>query len=308
MALNESLQKQISDLLTHNRVVLFMKGTRQMPQCGFSAQVVQILDKLVPSYETIDVLRSPELRDGIKEFSQWPTIPQLFVGGEFVGGCDIVREMNASGELPKLLGTEVTEPVTPTIIVSEAATKALGAAAADANGDPLRLKVDANFQYDLSFGPREPGDIEVNQTGLTLLLDRPSAGRANGVSIEFVDGLSGGFKINNPNEPPKVKQLSAPELKTMIERDEVTLFDVRPADERAIARIVAVRSSMRQVKSTCSDSTATRRSRSIATMESAARKLPSSCFAKVSVMFTTSRAASTRGRRASIHRCRVTEV
>ena len=242
MALNESLRKQISDLLTHNRVVLFMKGTRQMPQCGFSAQVVQILDKLVPSYETIDVLRSPELRDGIKEFSQWPTIPQLFVGGEFIGGCDIVREMNASGELPKLLGTEVPEQVTPTIIVSEAATKALGAAAADASGDSLRLKIDANFQHDLSFGPREPGDIEVNQNGLTLLIDRPSAGRANGVSIEFVDGPSGGFKINNPNEPPKVKQLSASELKTMIERDEITLFDVRPEDERAIARIVAARS------------------------------------------------------------------
>ena len=242
MPLNESLQKQISDLLTHNRVVLFMKGTRQMPQCGFSAQVVQILDNLVPSYETIDVLRSPELRDGIKEFSQWPTIPQLFVGGEFIGGCDIVREMNASGELAKLLGTEVPESVTPTIIVSEAATKALGAAAADASGDSLRLKIDANFQHDLSFGPREPGDIEVNQNGLTLLIDRPSAGRANGVSIEFVDGPSGGFKINNPNEPRKVKQLSAPELKTMIERDEVTLFDVRPQDERAIARIVAARS------------------------------------------------------------------
>lgn len=242
MALNESLRKQISELVAHNRVVLFMKGTRQMPQCGFSAQVVQILDGLVPSYETVDVLRSPKLRDGIKEFSQWPTIPQLFIGGQFIGGCDIVREMNASGELPKLLRTEVPEPATPTIIVSEAATKALGAAAADAGGDSLRLKVDANFQYDLSFGPREPGDIEVNQNGLTLLLDRPSASRANGVSLEFVDGPSGGFKINNPNEPRKVKQLSAPELKTMLERDEVTLFDVRPEDERAIARIVAARS------------------------------------------------------------------
>jgi monothiol glutaredoxin len=242
MALNESLRKQISELLAHNRVVLFMKGTRQMPQCGFSAQVVQILDELVPSYETVDVLRSPELRDGIKEFSQWPTIPQLFIGEQFIGGCDIVREMNASGELPKLLGIEVPEPATPTIIVSEAATKALGAAAADAGGDPLRLKIDVNFQYDLSFGPHEPGDIEVNHNELTLLLDRPSAGRANGVSIEFVDGPSGGFKINNPNEPPKVKQLSAPELKTMLDRDEVTLFDVRPEDERAIARIAAARS------------------------------------------------------------------
>ena len=105
-ALNESLRKQISDLLASNRVVLFMKGTRQMPQCGFSAQVVQILNKLLPSYETVDVLDSPEMRDGIKEFSQWPTIPQLYVGGQFIGGCDIVREMNASGELQSLISTD----------------------------------------------------------------------------------------------------------------------------------------------------------------------------------------------------------
>lgn len=103
-ALNESLLKQISELLASNRVVLFMKGTRQMPQCGFSAQVVRILDALLPSYETVDVLDSPELRDGIKEFSQWPTIPQLYVGGQFIGGCDIVREMNASGELQNIIG------------------------------------------------------------------------------------------------------------------------------------------------------------------------------------------------------------
>ena len=105
-ALNESLRKQISDLLASNRVVLFMKGTRQMPQCGFSAQVVQILNKLLPSYETVDVLDSPEMRDGIKEFSRWPTIPQLYVGGQFIGGCDIVREMNASGELQKIIGSD----------------------------------------------------------------------------------------------------------------------------------------------------------------------------------------------------------
>ena len=105
-ALNESLRKQISDLLASNRVVLFMKGTRQRPQCGFSAEVVQILNRLLPSYETIDVLDSLELRDGIKDFSQWPTIPQLYVGGQFIGGCDIVREMNASGELQDIIGAD----------------------------------------------------------------------------------------------------------------------------------------------------------------------------------------------------------
>ena len=112
MALNEPLRNQISDLVASHRIVLFMKGNRRTPQCGFSAQIVQILDEMLTSYETVDVLLSPELRDGIKEFSQWPTIPQLYVGGQFIGGCDIVREMNASGELQKLIGAEVSEPKT----------------------------------------------------------------------------------------------------------------------------------------------------------------------------------------------------
>ncbi|WP_426000541.1 Grx4 family monothiol glutaredoxin [Caulobacter sp. DWR1-3-2b1] len=106
MSLNEPFHQQISDLVAQNRVVLFMKGTRHMPQCGFSAQVVKILDELKPSYETVDVLRSPEIRDGVKAFSEWPTIPQLYIDGVFVGGCDIVREMQASGELQELIGVK----------------------------------------------------------------------------------------------------------------------------------------------------------------------------------------------------------
>lgn len=241
MALSESVRKQITDLLASNRAVLFMKGTPRNPQCGFSAQVVQILDELLPGYETVDVLRSPEIRDGIKEFSQWPTIPQLYVGAEFIGGCDIIREMNASGELQKLIGAEVSEPATPTITISEAATKAFEAALADSGGDPLRLKIDARFQYELLFGPRGPGDIEVRMSGLTLLLDRSSARRANGMSIDFIDGTGGGLKIDNPNAPPTVRQLSAPELKAMLDRGEVMVFDVRPEDERVIATIAAAR-------------------------------------------------------------------
>ena len=99
MSMSEALRKQISDLVSSHRVVLFMKGNPTAPQCGFSAQVVQILGELLPSYETVDVLASPEIRDGIKEFSQWPTIPQLYVDAKFTGGCDIVRVMYASGDL-----------------------------------------------------------------------------------------------------------------------------------------------------------------------------------------------------------------
>jgi monothiol glutaredoxin len=242
MPLSESVRSQITDLLGKHRVVLFMKGTRHMPQCGFSAQVVRILDDFLPSYETVDVLRYPELREGIKEFSQWPTIPQLYVRGEFIGGCDIVRELHASGELTKLLGAETSKPPSPTITISPAAIKALTAAASDAGGAALHLKIDARFENELFFGPREEGEIEVQVAPLTLVLDPETMGRAQGLSIDFVEGPGGGFQIENPKEPPKVKQLSALELKTMLERGEVTLFDVRPEDERAIAKITVARS------------------------------------------------------------------
>ena len=91
------------------------------------------------------------------------------------------------------------------------------------------------------FGPREPGDIEVHHHGLTVLLDPSSARRANGVSIDFIDGPNNGFKLDNPNAPASVKQLNARELKAMLDRGEITLFDVRPENERAIARIAAAR-------------------------------------------------------------------
>jgi monothiol glutaredoxin len=104
MALSEATKKRIESLIGSDRVVVFMKGSRGMPQCGFSAQVVQILDAHLPRYTTVDVLQDPEIRQGIKDFASWPTIPQVYVGGEFVGGCDIVTEMYQSGELEGLLG------------------------------------------------------------------------------------------------------------------------------------------------------------------------------------------------------------
>ena len=94
---------RIQDLVAKNRVVLFMKGTKSFPQCGFSNSVVQILKKEGATFEVFNVLSDPEMREGIKEFSSWPTIPQLYVNGKFVGGCDIVTEMHQSGELAKEL-------------------------------------------------------------------------------------------------------------------------------------------------------------------------------------------------------------
>ena len=103
MALSEPTKKRIESLIKSDRVVVFMKGNRRTPQCGFSAQVVQILDAHLPSYTTVDVLQDPEVRQGIKEFTNWPTIPQVYVNGEFVGGCDILTEMYQNGELEGVL-------------------------------------------------------------------------------------------------------------------------------------------------------------------------------------------------------------
>jgi monothiol glutaredoxin len=96
----------IEKAVTDNPVVLFMKGVPEQPQCGFSAQVVQILDHLGADFVGVNVLQNDALRDGIKAYSDWPTIPQLYVKGEFVGGCDIVREMFQAGELKTFLAEQ----------------------------------------------------------------------------------------------------------------------------------------------------------------------------------------------------------
>ena len=99
-------QTRIADLVKSNDIVLFMKGTPLFPQCGFSSRAIAILERLGGPYETVDVLQDPEIRQGIKEYSDWPTVPQLYVKGEFVGGSDIMMEMFENGELQQLLGAE----------------------------------------------------------------------------------------------------------------------------------------------------------------------------------------------------------
>ncbi len=103
MSAENPVIERIEQDISSNDVVLYMKGSPVFPQCGFSAAVVQILTMLEIKFKGIDVLTDPSLRDGIKQFSDWPTIPQLYVKGEFVGGCDIVREMYEAGELADLL-------------------------------------------------------------------------------------------------------------------------------------------------------------------------------------------------------------
>lgn len=97
------IRTEIQELIDSNDVVLFMKGTREVPQCGFSSRVAGVLNYMGVAYRDVNVLSSDEMRQGIKDFSDWPTVPQLYVKGEFVGGCDIITEMTLSGELDQLL-------------------------------------------------------------------------------------------------------------------------------------------------------------------------------------------------------------
>lgn len=98
-----SVEEQIKEFVSKNDVALYMKGTPVFPQCGFSSTVVQILDYIGADYAAVNVLEDPEIRQGIKDYNNWPTIPQIFVKGEFIGGCDILREMFESGELRQLM-------------------------------------------------------------------------------------------------------------------------------------------------------------------------------------------------------------
>jgi monothiol glutaredoxin len=101
--MDEAVHQRIQGTVESNRVVLFMKGSKNFPQCGFSAQVVQILKECGVEFRDVNVLADADVRQGIKEYSSWPTIPQLYVNGKFVGGCDIVTDLHQSGELQKLL-------------------------------------------------------------------------------------------------------------------------------------------------------------------------------------------------------------
>jgi monothiol glutaredoxin len=242
MPLSDQQRQQFDDLVKKSRVVLFMKGNKHFPQCGFSAQVIGILKETGVPFETVNVLSDPAVRDGIKEYSSWPTIPQLYVDGEFLGGCDIVKEMYAAGDLQKKLGV-VEQPVAPPkVSLDERAAKAIKDAD-EGNGEHLRLEIGAEFQYELYFGPKQAGDVEVVTSGLTVLFDKASAKRADGIHIQWVDTADGGaFKIENPNEPARVKNLTAPELKSwMDEGKKFELFDVRGEDERVLAKIESAR-------------------------------------------------------------------
>ncbi|MBA2543747.1 MAG: Grx4 family monothiol glutaredoxin [Deltaproteobacteria bacterium] len=240
MTLDPATKKKIDDLVASDTVVLFMKGSKSFPQCGFSASVVNILNTMVPKFTTVNILSDADVRTGMKEYSDWPTFPQLFIKGEFVGGADIVRQMHESGELEKKLGGLVAPAKAPSLTVTPRAAKELSEALKEGGaGDVIHLTITATWDHQLDLGPKEASHLTLETNGVTVQLDRASAQKAEGVVVDFIEaGGESGFKIDNPNRPPMVKQVGPKELKALLDSGKIKAFyDVRPEKERALAKI-----------------------------------------------------------------------
>lgn len=237
MSLTAETRDRIEALLADHPVVLFMKGTRHAPRCGFSAATVGILSELLPDFECVDVLADLELREGIKVYGNWPTIPQLYVKRELIGGADIVQSMYNSGELQQLFGLPIPDRTPPQIAITDQAAQAIRTALSEAEaGLALHLAIDARFQA--QFFLREPAAdaIRAQANGISILLDLPSAQRARGIRIDWVDSVQGsGLAIDNPNAPAAVKPLSVRELKTLLDAGAISVIDTRPPQDRALA-------------------------------------------------------------------------
>jgi monothiol glutaredoxin len=237
MTLTPELRERIEHTLHGNRVVLFMKGNPQSPRCGFSAKAVGILDALVPGYASVDVLADADIREGIKEYGQWPTIPQLYVDGELIGGSDIIEQMLNSGELHEVLGVPAPDRTPPTLHISATAAEAIRRAMDDAEpGIGLHLAVDPRFAAQFQLKPVTGQEIVAEAEGIRVHLDLASAPRAKGISIDWVEDVRGsGLVINNPNAPAPVKSISVQELHDRIIAGAIDVIDVRPAAARALA-------------------------------------------------------------------------
>ncbi len=239
MSLDPALRARIESLLQSNRVVLFMKGQPNMPQCGFSAKAVGALGTLGVDYAHVNVLADQEIREGIKAYGDWPTIPQLYIDGELVGGSDIIEQMTNSGELASLLGLDAPDRTPPAITITPAAAEMLKNAVADAGpGATLALSINAQFQPNFQLAQFDANAIAAESNGVRVQFDLGSARRADGITIDWVDDIRGkGLAIDNPNAPKPVQALSPMEADTQVRAGEVLLVDVRPADERAIASV-----------------------------------------------------------------------
>jgi len=235
MALDTAVRDRIEQMVTGNRVMLFMKGTPKMPQCGFSAQTAGALDSLLEgNYASFNVLEDNEIREGIKEYGNWPTIPQLYVDGDLIGGCDIVMEMFNAGELHEVFGLEPPDRTPPEIEMTPRAAEKVGEFLNAYPGQYLHFRIGPDWDAQFHLGPRAGTEIEAEAGGLTLLMDLNSAQRARGARIDWVETMEGeGLKLDLPGAPPPVRQMAPEELqKRLNDGERLVLIDVRGEPDR----------------------------------------------------------------------------
>lgn len=234
MSLSEATREKIEQQISSHRVVLYMKGTPQQPQCGFSAKTAGILDGLAPGYVTVDVLSDEDVRQGIKVYSDWPTIPQLYVDGELVGGCDIISDMYNSGELHQALGLSIPDRTPPEIRISDKAADKIRAGMEGHDGLGLHMSIDANWTPQFALQPLQGSEISATSNDITLYFDLESAQRAQGAEIDWIDAFDGsGLDVMLPGAPPPVKGLLPDALKTMMDNHATPLLvDVRTPTDR----------------------------------------------------------------------------
>lgn len=237
--MREELKQKIDALINDHAVVLFMKGSKDRPQCGFSKQVVEVLNSLTDDFITVDVLMDPELREAIKIYSSWPTIPQLYINREFIGGCDIVLDLAAKNELPKLLGLLKAE-TKPAITISKKAQEAFRQAAMDKEAnESIRISISQGCEYGLSFSKKNNDDFVYAEDGFEIVIDPYSAAYAEGMKVDYKeDHLEAGFSFECGHDDEEVHELSATELKSWLdEGEDVLVIDVRPQFERDMAKL-----------------------------------------------------------------------
>lgn len=235
MSLDTATRERIETLLNEHRVVLFMKGNRQQPMCGFSAAATNTLNEMLPDYHTVNVLDDAEIREGIKAYGEWPTIPQLYVEGELVGGADIISQMYGSGELHSLFGAAAPDRTPPEISITDAAAVAIRQGTANAQGVALHLEIGPDHSAGFQLAPAGAHDIVAHANGLEVHFDPASAKRAKGIVIDWVSTVQGeGLSLKFPGAQ-EIRSLSVQDLQNRLAAADITLIDVRPAADRAQA-------------------------------------------------------------------------
>jgi monothiol glutaredoxin len=235
MTLDSTVRERIEQQIASHDVVLYMKGTPKMPQCGFSARTAGMLDSLLAgNYASFNVLEDESIREGIKAFGNWPTIPQLYIKGELVGGCDIVTEMYNAGELHDMLGLDKPDRTPPEIEISDKAADKIREFLETYPDQYLHFAIGSDWDAQFNIGPRQGHEIEASSAGITVLMDLASAQRARGARIDWVESVQGeGLTLELPGAPAPVKQLTAAQLQERMNSGErILVVDTRSEGDR----------------------------------------------------------------------------